>query len=120
MPQDRMAKRLGLDQKTIHNHLGKLAALPNLLNDDLRVTFRLSRGFKQTLALGSGWAARYSEVAVIQTFLPLKNSTPLFHLNRFYDTLRQNANFYGKDPGTGRSYAALRLVPERSGVYKLP
>jgi hypothetical protein len=32
---------------------------------------------------------------------------PLFHLNRFYDTLHQNANFYGKDPGTGRSYAAL-------------
>jgi hypothetical protein len=39
MPQDRMAKRLGLDQKTIHSHLGDLAALPNLLNDDL------SRGF---------------------------------------------------------------------------
>jgi ParB-like chromosome segregation protein Spo0J len=39
MPQDRMAKRLGLDQKTIYYHLGKMATLPNSLNADL------SRGF---------------------------------------------------------------------------
>jgi|FLOH01.1.fsa_nt_gi hypothetical protein len=45
IPQDRMAKRLGLDQKTIHYHLGKMPVLANSLNGDLRVTFRLSRGF---------------------------------------------------------------------------
>jgi len=38
-PQDRMAKRLGLDQKTIHYHLGKMPVLANSLNGDL------SRGF---------------------------------------------------------------------------
>ncbi len=39
IPQDRIAKRLGLDQKTIHNHLGEMPALAFLLNSDL------SRGF---------------------------------------------------------------------------
>ena len=27
-----IAKRLGMDQKTIHYHLGKMATLPNFLN----------------------------------------------------------------------------------------
>jgi len=45
IPQDRMAKRLGMDQKTIHYHLGKMATLPNSLNSDLRVTSGLSKGF---------------------------------------------------------------------------
>ncbi|ODS32112.1 MAG: HTH domain protein [Candidatus Scalindua rubra] len=37
--QERIAKRLGVDQKTIHNHLGKKPGLAILLNADL------SRGF---------------------------------------------------------------------------
>ncbi len=36
IPQERIATRLGLDQKTIHYHLGKKAALPFSLNTDLR------------------------------------------------------------------------------------
>ena len=49
-PQDRMAKRLGMDQKAIHCHLGKMAALPNFLNSDL------SRGFTvETIAEKHGW-----------------------------------------------------------------
>jgi biotin operon repressor len=56
IPQDRMAKRLGLDQKTIHYHLGKIPVLANSLNGDLRVTFRLSRGFTVTqVAQKHGW-----------------------------------------------------------------
>jgi hypothetical protein len=43
LPQDRMAKRLGLDQKTIHNHLGKMAALPNFLNGDLSLGFTVAQ-----------------------------------------------------------------------------
>jgi hypothetical protein len=39
IPQDRMAVRLEMKQKTVHNHLVKMAALPKLLNNDL------SRGF---------------------------------------------------------------------------
>lgn len=35
IPQDRIAKRLGIDQKTIHNHLGEMPVLANLLNADL-------------------------------------------------------------------------------------
>jgi hypothetical protein len=50
MPQDRMAKRLGLDQKTIHHHLGKMPVLANSLNDDL------SRGFTvPQVAEKHGW-----------------------------------------------------------------
>jgi hypothetical protein len=45
-----MAKRLGLDQKTIHYHLGKLAALPNLLNADLSWGFTVAR-----MAEKHGW-----------------------------------------------------------------
>ncbi len=35
IPQERMAKRLGVDQKTIFNHLGKKAELPNLLKAEI-------------------------------------------------------------------------------------
>jgi len=38
-PQDRIAKRMGVDQKTIHNHLGEMPELAFLLNTDL------SKGF---------------------------------------------------------------------------
>jgi len=50
IPQDRMAKRWGVDQKTIHNHLGKMPVLANLLNSDL------SRGFTVSqVAEKHGW-----------------------------------------------------------------
>ena len=50
IPQDRIAKRLGTDQKTIHNHLGKMPVLANLLNSDL------SRGFTvPQVAEKHGW-----------------------------------------------------------------
>ncbi len=39
IPQERMAKRLGILQQTISNHLPKMAVLPKLVNTDL------SRGF---------------------------------------------------------------------------
>jgi hypothetical protein len=32
LPQDRIAKRLGVNQASIHNHLLKMAALPNSIN----------------------------------------------------------------------------------------
>jgi len=35
IPQERFAKRLGLNQASIHNHLLKMATLPNLINSDL-------------------------------------------------------------------------------------
>ncbi|MBU0464197.1 MAG: hypothetical protein KKE12_11400, partial [Proteobacteria bacterium] len=45
-----MAKRLGLDQKTIHYHLGKMPVLANSLNGDL------SRGFTiAQVAKKHGW-----------------------------------------------------------------
>ena len=34
---------MGVDQKTIHNHLGKMAALPNLLNSDLARGFTVAQ-----------------------------------------------------------------------------
>ncbi len=50
IPQDRIAKRLGVDQKTIHNHLGKMPVLANFLNTDL------SRGFTVAqVAEKHGW-----------------------------------------------------------------
>ena len=35
IPQDRIAKRVGVNQASIHNHLLKMATLPNLINADL-------------------------------------------------------------------------------------
>jgi hypothetical protein len=50
IPQDRIAKRMGLDQKTIHYHLGKMPVLANSLNADL------SRGFTVAqVAQKHGW-----------------------------------------------------------------
>jgi hypothetical protein len=43
IPQDRIAKRLGVDQKTIHNHLGKMPVLANFLNTDLSRGFTVSQ-----------------------------------------------------------------------------
>ena len=51
IPQERIAKRMGVDQKTIHNHLGKMAALPNLLNSDLARGFTVSQ-----VAEKHGWS----------------------------------------------------------------
>jgi len=50
IPQDRIAKRLGMDQKTIHNHLGKMATLPNFLNSDLSLGFTV-----ESVAEKHGW-----------------------------------------------------------------
>jgi len=50
IPQDRIAKRLGLPQKTISNHLAKMPVLANQLNADL------SRGFTvPQVAEKHGW-----------------------------------------------------------------
>jgi DNA-binding CsgD family transcriptional regulator len=35
IPQDRIAKQMGINQASIHNHLLKMATLPNLINADL-------------------------------------------------------------------------------------
>ena len=49
-PQDKIAKRLGIDQKTIHNHLGEMPVLAFLLNADL------SQGFTVVqVAQKHGW-----------------------------------------------------------------
>jgi len=50
IPQDRIAKRLGIDQKTIHNHLGEMPVLANLLNADLSQGFTVSH-----VAQKHGW-----------------------------------------------------------------
>ncbi len=50
IPQERIAKRLGVDQKTIHNHLGKMPGLANFLKADL------SRGYTVAQVAGKhGW-----------------------------------------------------------------
>ena len=43
LPQDRMAMRLGMNQKTVHNHLVKMAVLPKLLNSDLSQGFTVAQ-----------------------------------------------------------------------------
>lgn len=50
IPQDRMAARLGMNQKTIHNHLVKMAVLPKLLNSDLSQGFTVAQ-----VAQKHGW-----------------------------------------------------------------
>jgi len=47
IPQDRVATRLGIDQKTIHNHLGKMPVLANLLNADLSQGFTVAQVAKK-------------------------------------------------------------------------
>ncbi|RLB92435.1 MAG: transcriptional regulator [Deltaproteobacteria bacterium] len=50
IPQDRIAKKIGVNQASIHNHLLKMATLPNLINADL------SRGFTVAqVAEKHGW-----------------------------------------------------------------
>jgi len=41
--QDRIAKRLGTNQVSIHDHLSKMATLPNLTNSDLSRCFTVSQ-----------------------------------------------------------------------------
>ena len=43
IPQDRIANRLGATQASIHNHLLKMATLPNLINADLSRDFSVSQ-----------------------------------------------------------------------------
>jgi hypothetical protein len=56
IPQERIATRLGLDQKTIHYHLGKKAELPFSLNTDLSKGFTVPQVAEQAcLPRRSGW-----------------------------------------------------------------
>ena len=50
IPQGRIAKRLGLDQKTIHNHLGKMPVLAKFLNGDVSMGFTV-----ESVAQKHGW-----------------------------------------------------------------
>ena len=43
IPQDRIAERLGANQASIHNHLLKMATLPNLINNELERGFTVSQ-----------------------------------------------------------------------------
>jgi len=43
IPQDRIAKRVGVNQASIHNHLLKMATLPNLINADLERGFTVAQ-----------------------------------------------------------------------------
>ena len=43
IPQERIARRLGLDQKSIHNHLGELPKLAFLLNGELKKGFSVNQ-----------------------------------------------------------------------------
>ena len=59
IPQERIAQRFGLDQKTISNYLGEKATLPFLLNTDLKQGFTVSQvaekhGWPEPLA----WAVK--------------------------------------------------------------
>lgn len=45
IPQDRIAKRLGIKRRTLADHLAKMPGLAKWPNSNLRVTFRLSKGF---------------------------------------------------------------------------
>ena len=50
--QERIATRLGLDQKTIHYHLGKKAELPFSLNTDLSKGFTVSQVAEAGMGVG--------------------------------------------------------------------
>jgi hypothetical protein len=43
IPQDRIAKQMGINQASIHNHLLKMATLPNLINADLARGFTVAQ-----------------------------------------------------------------------------
>ena len=43
IPQERIAKGLGLNKASIHNHLLKMATLPNLINSDLSKGFTVAQ-----------------------------------------------------------------------------
>jgi len=51
IPQERIAKRLGVIQRTVSNHLEKMAELPNFLNADLSKGFTIPQ-----VAEKHGWA----------------------------------------------------------------
>ncbi len=50
IPQDRIAKQMGINQTSIHNHLLKMATLPNLINADLVRGFTVAQ-----VAQKHGW-----------------------------------------------------------------
>ena len=43
IPQERIAKKFGVNQASIHNHLLKMATLPNLINSDLGKGFTVAQ-----------------------------------------------------------------------------
>ncbi len=53
IPQDRIARRLSIPQRTLSDHLAKMATLPNSINSDL------SRGFSASQLLIYQWMFRH-------------------------------------------------------------
>ena len=75
IPQDRISERLGLVRTSLIYHLSKMPVLANSTNADLRVTFRLSRGFTVAqVAIKHGW----TEPMVWSLALEGKNDTDRF------------------------------------------
>ena len=59
-PKDRIAKRMGVNQKTIHNHLGEMPELAFLLNTNLSKGFTVPQvaekhGWAEPLASWASW-----------------------------------------------------------------
>jgi len=66
IPQDRVAKRLDIPQRTLSDHSAKMPELANPLNSDLRVTSGLSKGFTvPQVAQKHGWPEPYHPGAFI-------------------------------------------------------
>jgi hypothetical protein len=62
IPQDRIAKRLGINRRTLADHLATMPTLANPPNNDLRVTSGLSKGFTvPQVAQKHGWPADKEE-----------------------------------------------------------
>ncbi|MCP3940320.1 MAG: hypothetical protein GY710_02415, partial [Desulfobacteraceae bacterium] len=79
-----IAKRLGIDQKTIHNHLGKMPVLANLLNTDLSQGFTVAQ-----VAQKHGWtdsmvwslALEGKGAILIDDYLRILNKTGWQHIH---------------------------------------
>jgi len=123
IPQDRIAKRLGAKQVLIHNHLLKMATLPNSINSDLSRGFAVSQVAEKhnwtepmvwSLALEDkddrerfkelGWGLRTWDQWEWNDCLPREiyvNNSEVYPVKPFFAFCFSGANFTGGDKRFG-------------------
>jgi len=120
IPQDRIAKRLGMDQKTIHYHLGKMPVLANSLNTDIITNILKKRPspflIKQLASIPK--AQQFISTITVSKIVygSMKSGRPDYHLKNLEEILIPAVNIAPFDTSAAYICGNLQARLEKQGM----